>query len=192
MTCVFIATVYAYHTSLLSDWFAGANMNDECWLLALSAVLGYIYVGVYLVILLVYAIRRLVIRHSVDKLLHKMAEEATFRAMDIEPAERQYLESEPFKQRCAEIFLEQDQEGTGRVCLSQIKAVVLFDLTNEQVFNVAQGELFHEAFEISDKNHDRLIDLNEFILVVTYIRTQKDFRPLSARSRSRESSIHQV
>jgi Ca2+-binding EF-hand superfamily protein len=93
----------------------------------------------------------------------------------LDPADREHIESDLFRMKCIKAFNEADADHNGRLDLSELQHVVLFDLTDEQKEYVKSHSLFKEAFEECDEDKSNSIDQREFLEVMKFIMTKAKF-----------------
>merc|ERR1711879_1041419 len=80
-----------------------------------------------------------------------------------------HIESGDFKAKCEKAFKEADADGNGKLDLTELQHVVLFDLSEEEKAEVTKHHLFDEAFVKKDANHDNFIDQSEFTEVMKWV-----------------------
>lgn len=79
------------------------------------------------------------------------------------------IDSPEFKAKCKKAFQEADKDKNGKLDLSELQHVVLFDLSETEKANVTKHHLFDEAFRSQDANKDNFIDPAEFEEVMKWI-----------------------
>merc|ERR1719159_2153202 len=90
----------------------------------------------------------------------------------LDPADREFIDSEEFRTKCIKAFNEADADHNGTLDMSELQHVVLFDLTDEQKKYVQESSLFKEAFEKCDADSSNSIDQEEFFSVMKFILTK--------------------
>jgi len=153
---VFVATFYSYWTGVIGDWWHGAPISGQCWYLALLALVGYIYIA-----LLLLACTCTVL--GAGLFVGLKLDSAQSHAQHKKKAAYEYLESDGFKSKCLDAFVEADKDKRGKLSLPQLKEVELFDLTSEQIKKVHSTGLCEQAFYEFDADRDEFLNAFEFL-----------------------------
>jgi len=168
-----LATFYAWYHGLGKAFVDGTidpKKDNHCNMVALVAVVNYVLIAIWCIFgsLLVSITAAVVVgdmvkdRQEKQQLLKKVSMTRTLSVSD-------YIDSEDFNTKCRKAFNDADLDGNGKLDLSELKHVVLFDLSEEEKAKVAKHDLFRKAFVDKDVDKDNFIDPFEFLEVMKWV-----------------------
>jgi len=168
-----LATFYAWYHGLGKAYLDGTidpKKDNHCNTVAVIAVVNYVLIAFWCIFgsLFVSITAAAVVgdmvkdRQKKQQLLKKVSMTRTLSVSD-------YIDSEDFNTKCRKVFNDADLDGNGKLDLSELKHVVLFDLSEEEKAKVAKHDLFRKAFMDKDVDKDNFIDFFEFLEVMKWV-----------------------
>lgn len=165
-----IAIFYAWYHGLVTAWLDGTidpKKDNLCNTVAVYAFIMYLFTIIFCIWACCFVSVSVAALMAADRQEKQQLLKTT--AMTRGMSVSDYIDSTEFNHKCKKAFNDADLDGNGKLDLTELKHVVLFDLSEEEKAKVAKHDLFKKAFVDKDVDKDSLIDPFEFLEVMKWV-----------------------